>query len=94
VARSTGPLLAAGAISIGNNVVVNHQPFTLWQPLAVGITAVVFGGIEHIPGAEPFVVGAAWIVLVAVLFVPMGKAAPGKRPATPVESFNNWLNKK
>ncbi len=91
MARSTGPLLAAGAISIGNSVVVNHQPFTLWQPLAVGISAAVFAGAEHIPLAEPYVVGLSWIVLVAVLFVPMGKAHPGHRPATPAESFAKWL---
>jgi len=92
VARSTGPILAAGAISIGNNVVVNHKPFTLWQPLAVGISAAVFAGAEKIPAAETLVVGVAWIVLVSVLFVPMGKAPPGHRNATPAENFSHWLN--
>ncbi len=91
MARSTGPILAAGAISIGNNVIVNHKPFTLWQPLAVGVSAVVFAGAEHIPGGEILVVGVAWIVLVSVLFVPIGKAPAGHRNATPAENFAHWL---
>jgi hypothetical protein len=85
MAKSTGPILAMGAITIGNATVVNGKPLNLWQPLAIGITATVFAGAEHIPGAQTIVVGVAWLALVTVLFVPLNGP-------TPVENFNKWLN--
>ena len=87
MARSTGPILAMGALTIGNAVVVNNKPFTLWQPLAIGITAAVFAGAEHIPGAQPVVVGVAWLAFITVLFVPLNGP-------TPVQNFDKWLNQK
>jgi hypothetical protein len=82
MARSTGIILAAGAITLANEAV--------FAPLAAGggITAkfnwriipatagaaLALAGLEHL--SEPFAVGIAWITLVTVLFTRLGNAQP------------------
>lgn len=84
MAKSTGPILALGAITIGNSVILNGKDFDWWQPLAVGITAVTFSGAEKL--APELVTGLAWIALVTVIFVRLDKNVP-----SPAESFTKWL---
>jgi len=85
MARSTGPLLASGAIIIGNNVIVHGQPMDWKKPLQFGVLAVVFAGAEHIPGAEFFVAGIAWIVVVGVVLTRTNPNVP-----SPAEAFAKW----
>lgn len=87
MSRSTGVILAVGAISLGNAVIVNEQPINWRIPIATGIAAGMLSLIEK--ASEPLAVGIAYIALVTVLFVRVQPNVP-----SPVESFNTWWNKK
>lgn len=81
--RSTGPILAVGAISLGNAVIFNGKPFDLRIPVATGIAA---GGLALAErGWEKGAVALAWLALVTVLFVRTDPATPA-----PAESFLKW----
>jgi hypothetical protein len=86
MSRSTGPILAAGAIALANVVVVQGKPFDqqVWR-IPVG-TAIAAGGLallEHL--SETLAVGLAWLALVTMLFT---RITPGV--LSPIESFNSW----
>lgn len=87
MARSTGPILAMGAITIGNSVIIHEKPFDWWQPLAIGITAIVFQAAEKI--APEWTVGLAWLALATVVLVRVDPRVP-----SPAESFTEWLGYK
>jgi hypothetical protein len=87
MAMSTGPLLAAGAIAVGNESVVQGQPVNWTKILGVGVVATVFAGLEHIPGAEMFVAGIAWIALVTIVFT---RPKTGMSPAENFIQFVGW----
>lgn len=83
MARSTGPILAAGAITLGNQTIFNKQPINWRIPIATGITAGSLALIERLsPG---FAVGIAWIALVTVL---IARVIPNQ--PTPVENALKW----
>lgn len=84
MARSTGPILALGAITIGNATVIHNKPFDWWQPVAVGITAVIMSGAEKV--APQMTVALAWMALLAVSFTRLQPDVP-----SPAESFTSWL---
>ena len=86
MARSTGIVLAVGAITMGNAVIVNGQPINWRVPIATGIAAGMLSLVEK--ASEPLAVGIAYIALVTVLFVRVQPNVPA-----PVESFNTWWNK-
>ncbi len=87
MAASTGILLAAGGITFGNEWVHNPTKPNWKIPVATLAIAVVFSGIEKIPGAAPFAVGIAAIALIASL---LGTATPGvPSPAQQLISFIN-----
>lgn len=75
MAKSTGPILAVGAISFTNDWVFNHQSPDFKILLA---TAVAAGGLalfEHV--SVELSVGIAWIALVTVLLTRYkGKPSP------------------
>lgn len=83
--RSTGPILAVGAITVVNQSIVNGQPIDWRVPIATGIAAGLFGLAEKAAG--DFVVGLSWIALVAVLFARLTPGVP-----SPAESFVRWWN--
>lgn len=86
MARSTGPILAAGAITLGNQIIFNKQPINWRIPIATGIAAGSLALVERIsPG---FAVGIAWISLVTVLV-----ARINKQP-TPIENALRWWEQK
>ena len=83
MARSTGPILAAGAITLGNQTVFNKQSINWRIPIATGISAGMLALVERVsPG---FAVGIAWIALVTVL---TARVIPGQ--PTPVENALRW----
>jgi hypothetical protein len=84
MAKSTGPILAIGAITIGNATIVHGKPFDWWQPVAVGITAVIMAGAEKV--APTMTVALAYLALLAVTFVRLQPGVP-----SPAESFTSWL---
>jgi len=89
VARSTGVVLAIGAITAANEVLFaplagsgkvqfNWRIVPATAGLALGLAA-----LEHV--APDFAVGLAWLGLVTVLVVPFGNAP------TPLENANKLL---
>jgi hypothetical protein len=74
MAKSTGPALAIGGVTLFNQVVLNQQAFDWRIPIATGFVALGLAGIEHL--SEPLAVGIAWLALVAVLFTRVNPAAP------------------
>jgi hypothetical protein len=86
MAKSTGPILAVGAITLANEVVLQGRGFNWRVPIATGIAALVLDGIEHV--SEPLAVGIAWIALVAVLFTRIDPNTPA-----PIEALNDFISK-
>lgn len=87
MARSTGPILAVGAITLANQSVVNGQPINWRVPVATGIAASMFALAEK--GWEEGAVALAWLSLISVLFVRIQPNTP-----SPTESFVKWWNQK
>lgn len=85
MARSTGPILAVGAITLANSVIFHGQPLDLRVPIATGIAAGMFALAEK--GFEQPVVLLAYVSLVTVLFVRLQPGVPA-----PVESALSWWN--
>lgn len=82
MARSTGIVLAAGAITAANELlfaplagVPGARPWhdLNWRiiPATAGL-ALALAGLEHL--APGFAVGLAWLTLASILIVPVGKA--------------------
>lgn len=85
MAKSTGIILATGAVTFGNEWL--HGELNWRIPIATAAAAVILGGIEKIPGAEPFAVGIAVIALIGVL---IGGITPGvPSPAVQIIDFIN-----
>jgi hypothetical protein len=70
MAQSTGVILVAGAISFGNEWLLEHKAPDLKIPLATGIAALMLAGAEHIN--QEIAVGIAWIALITVILAPVG----------------------
>lgn len=89
MAGSTGPILAAGAITAFNAVIIHDKPLETQIPTAVG-TAIAAAGLALIGRALPGAATAfAWLVLVAVLFTRIDPLVP-----SPLESVADWYNGK
>lgn len=88
MAASTGILLAMGGIGAGNEWLHGHPDAAVKISVATVGVAVVFAGIEAIPGAAPFAVGLATIALVGVLF---GNITPGV--PSPAAQLLDYLQK-
>lgn len=68
--RSTGPILAIGAITIVNQVGFQENKMDWKIPVATGIAATLAALAEKAVG--DLVVDIAYLALVATLFVPIG----------------------
>jgi hypothetical protein len=80
VARSTGPILVTGGLTLINQSVIQNKPVDWRIPVATGLTAGALALVERV--SEPFAVGLAYIALITVLFVRLDK-----NTATPAESL-------
>lgn len=80
MARSTGPILAMGAITLANASLVHGKPVDWRIPVATGITAGIFALAES--AIPDIVTGVAWLALFSVLFVRIQPDVP-----TPSETF-------
>lgn len=87
MSASTGPVVAAGAITLFNQTIVNGQGLNMRIPVGTAIAAGGLFLVEKI--SEELAVGMAWLILVGVLFVRMKPNEP-----SPIENFNNWYNAK
>jgi hypothetical protein len=75
MARSTGPILAVGAITIANRSLLAKKQQPIDFRIIVG-TAVAAGGLALLERlSEGLAVGIAWVALVTVLFVDLDKKA-------------------
>lgn len=83
--RSTGPILAIGAITLANQSIVNAKPIDWRVPIATGIAAGMFTLAEKAMG--DVAVGLAWLALVGVIFGRIDKTIP-----SPAEGFAKWWN--
>ena len=84
MSASTGPILAVGAITLGNKVILNGEPMDWRIPIATGISAAIFSlGDKLWPDLSK---GLAYVALVSVLFVRLDSRTPA-----PVESLAKWM---
>lgn len=69
MADSTGPIVAAGLITMGNELLGNGKSWAGIIPAAVGTTiaAGLLALVEH--ASRPLAVGIAWIALVTALLI-------------------------
>lgn len=69
MADSTGPIVAAGLVTMGNELLGNGQSWSGIIPAAVATTiaAGLLVLVEHV--SRPLAVGIAWIALVTSLLV-------------------------
>lgn len=87
MARSTGPILAVGSITLLNDSVVNGRPIDWRVPVMTGIAAALFALAEK--GWEEGAVTLSWMALLTIL---LARLRPGQ--PSPIESFVAWLGKK
>jgi hypothetical protein len=75
MARSTGPILAVGAITIANKSLLakKQQDIDFKIVVATAIAAGGFALLERLN--ESLAVGLAWVALVSVLFADLDKEA-------------------
>lgn len=85
MAQSTGIILAIGGITLANEVIFNDREMDWRIPIATGIAALTFTGIEKANAQAA--VGLAYVALVAVLFTRVNPKVP-----SPTESALNWWN--
>lgn len=86
MAASTGPIVVAGAIVVGNAVVVHERPPIELTSVAVG-TLIAAGGLALWEQAMPRTATAiAWLALLSVLLVRVRPDVPA-----PVESLQQFL---
>lgn len=83
MARSTGPMLAVGAIALGNEVILNDKPINWRIPVATAVAAGMLALIERL--SEGLAVGLSWLALMSILLVRIDPAVPA-----PIESFAKW----
>jgi hypothetical protein len=85
MSRSTGPILAVGAITVANQSVFHDKPLDLRVPIATGLVA---GGLALLERLTPgLAVGLAWVALLTTLFTRLEPGVPA-----PAESFVAWWN--
>lgn len=85
MARSTGPVLALGAITVANSTVLHGRPMDWRVPVATGLAALCFDGLERVWPAGA--VALAYTALVAVCLTRIDPSVP-----SPVESALSWFN--
>jgi hypothetical protein len=83
MARSTGPILVIGGITMANNTLLNAQPFEWRVPIATGLAAGLFALVEK--ASPELAVGLAYVSLVTLIF-----ARTNPRVPSPAESLLKW----
>ena len=86
MAKSTGPILAVGAITVFNQSILNKKPIDWRVPVATGFAAGAFTLLEK--ANEKLTVGVAWVALLTVLLVRLQPNQPA-----PVETLLKYWNK-
>lgn len=87
MARTTGPILAIGGITMVNQSLIHGEPIDIRVPVATAVAAGIFALAEH--GWEDGAVALSWVALVTVLFARLDPKIPA-----PAESFQAWWAKR
>ncbi|MFV6033159.1 hypothetical protein [Streptomyces sp. NPDC056264] len=85
MSRTTGPILAVGAIALVNESVFADKPVDWRIPVATGFAAMGFSMFERVMPDVALVL--AWGGVIALL---MTRTDPGI--PSPVENFQRWWN--
>lgn len=85
--RSTGPIIATGAIAMFNETILAGKPIDWKIPVGTAVAAGGLALIEHL--SADLAAGIAWLALVGILFVRMD---PNTK--APLENFADWWNTK
>jgi hypothetical protein len=85
MAASTGPVLAIGAVTLANRVILHQMPMDWRLPIATGIAAGLFALLEKPLG--PVAPAIAWLALATVILTRVDPAVP-----SPAESARIWFN--
>lgn len=103
MARSTGPVLIAGAITAANELIFGPIEYQHdkgkttkikfnWRLIpATGLLALSLAGLEK--AAPGFAVGLAWLLVATVLLVPLGNAPTPLETATTVLGYAGKVTK-
>lgn len=83
MARSLGPVLMAGGVTMVNQSVFHGQPIDWRVPIGVALTAATLALAEK--GFPDAAVGLGYLILITTLFVRIDPKTP-----TPVESALSW----
>lgn len=83
MARTTGPILAIGGITLVNGSIVHERPLDVRVPVATAVAAGMFALFER--GWQDGAVALSWVALITVLFARLDPAVPA-----PAESFLSW----
>lgn len=85
MSKTTGPVLAVGAITVVNGTIFHGQPMDWRVPIATGLSAIGFSLAERVwpQGAEIL----AWTALVTLLLTRVNPKVP-----SPAESAVTWFN--
>jgi hypothetical protein len=86
MAKTTGPILAIGGITMFNESILNSKPLNWRVPVATGFAAIAFSLVEK--GNAQFAVGVAWIALITVLLTRTSSGVP-----SPAETLMKWWEK-
>lgn len=87
MANSTMPMLAVGAITLGNETVLNGRPIDWRIPVATAFAAGALALLEK--PAPTLAVGVAWLALATVLLTRVNPNVPA-----PVETLLKAWNKR
>lgn len=86
MSRTTGPVIALGAVTVANRTVFNDQPMDWRIPIATGLMAVGANLVER--AAPELAEVLVWTALLAVLVTRVETGVP-----SPVESALAWWKK-
>lgn len=86
MSRTTGPILATGAVTIANQTVFHGQPMDWRVPIATGLAAIGFSLAERV--APELAVILAWTAFLTVMLSRTNPNVP-----SPVESAVSWWGK-
>lgn len=84
MSKSTGPILAIGAVTMANSFIFHDKEFDWRVPVATAITAGGFALLERL--TEKGAVLLAWTALIAVLFTRIDPKVPA-----PVETLQLYF---
>lgn len=86
MSRTTGPILATGALTVANRTVFNGKPMDWRVPIATGLAAIGFNLVERV--APELATILAWTTFLTVTLTRTDPSVP-----SPVESAVSWWKK-